>query len=148
MHFAVVLGLIGAICWGIAPVFGKLGLESVHPMDGLAARTAITLAFILLWLLATGGLPRLQNISGVAWLHLGIEAFLATLAGDLAYYAAIKWGSVSVAAVTLAASPVVTVSVARVMLGEALSVLQVAGVILVTVGIVLVALGGKQAVSV
>src|SRR5690625_4454146 len=118
MPFAIVVGLIGAICWGIAPVFGKLGLENVHPMDGLAARTAITLAFILIWLFATGGMMRLREISGVSWFHLGIEAFLATLAGDLAYYAALKWGSVGMAAVTLSAAPIITISFARIMLGE------------------------------
>lgn len=147
MPFAIVVGLIGAICWGIAPVFGKLGLENVHPMDGLAARTAITLAFILIWLFATGGMMRLREISGVSWFHLGIEAFLATLAGDLAYYAALKWGSVGMAAVTLSAAPIITISFARIMLGEAMSFVQVAGVVLVTVGIVLVAVGGKQSLA-
>lgn len=147
MSFAIVLGLVGAICWGIAPVFGKLGLENIHPMDGLAARTAVTLAFILIWVFATGAFDRLRDISGVSWFHLGIEAFLATLAGDLAYYAALKWGSVGVAAVTLSAAPVVTISVARVMLGEAMSFVQIAGIVLVTVGILLVAVGGKQTMA-
>lgn len=35
------LGLAGAFCWGLAPIFGKLGLRDVHPMDGLAARTTV-----------------------------------------------------------------------------------------------------------
>ena len=38
--------ILGAVCWGIAPLFGKVGLRGVNFLDGLVARTAITLLFV------------------------------------------------------------------------------------------------------
>lgn len=137
---ALLVALFGAACWGIAPIFGKLGLRDVHPMDGLAARTAVTLSVLLVWVLTTGALRRLKTIGPEGWFHLGIEAFLATLAGDLAYYAALKWGNAGHAAVILSVSPVITAWAAHLFLGESFTHVQIVGIVLVAAGVVLVGL--------
>lgn len=142
MAGTLLVGLLGAICWGVAPIFGKLGLRHIHPMDGLVARTGVTLGFLLLWVIGTGGMSRLKGIDSSDWFYLGVEAFLATLAGDLAYYAALKWGSAGHAAVILSVSPVVTAWAANLFLGESMSPTQFLGIALVTLGVFLVASGG------
>lgn len=139
-----ILGLVGAICWGVAPIFGRIGLQDLHPMDGLAVRTVFTLVFILVWLVGTGGFQRLCGISCGVWFNLGIEAFLATLAGDLAYYAALKWGSAGLATVALSASPIVTVWASRTFLNEAFTPAQYVGMALVIAGVLLVGVGGRS----
>lgn len=140
MMKSVVVALIGAACWGIAPVFGKLGLRNVHPMDGLTARTVITLSVLVVWVVSTGALKRLKTIGPDGWFHLGMEAFLATLAGDLAYYAALKWGKAGHAAVILSVSPVITAWAAHAFLREPFTTLQIVGIALVAVGVILVGL--------
>lgn len=134
-----VISLFGAICWGIAPVFGKLGLANINPLDGLAARTIVTLAFLLCWLIVSNGFPRLLAVPSRDWFYLSLEAFLATLAGDLAYYAALKWGGAGVSAVVLSASPVFTVWLSKLILHESFTLLQLLGIVMVAVGVLLVA---------
>mgnify|MGYP000557265498 CR=1 FL=1 len=145
MLTTVLLGLLGALCWGIAPIFGKMGLQNIHPVDGLSARTAVTLAFLLIWVVGTGGYSRIIRMTGTEWFLIGMEAFLATLAGDLAYYAALKWGSAAVTCVALSAAPVVTVYVSSALLHETFSKTQLLGVAMVAVGILLVAGGSNGA---
>ncbi|NLJ85621.1 MAG: EamA family transporter [Firmicutes bacterium] len=137
----ILISLSGAVCWGLAPIFGKLGLSSVEPMDGLAARTMITLAFLLSWLVLTNGFARVWAIPSKDWLNLGMEAFFATLAGDLAYYAALKWGGAGVSAVVFAVSPVITIGLSNLVFQEAFTLLQIVGVIMVGFGILLVVTG-------
>ncbi len=137
----ILISLSGAVCWGLAPIFGKLGLSSVEPMDGLAARTMITLAFLLSWLVLTNGFTRVWAIPSKDWLNLGMEAFFATLAGDLAYYAALKWGGAGVSAVVFAVSPVITIGLSNLVFQEAFTLLQIVGVIMVGFGILLVVTG-------
>lgn len=112
-------------------------------MDGLVARTSVTIGFLLVWVVSTGGLRRLKGINSTEWFYLGAEAFLATLAGDLAYYAALKWGKVSHAAVILSISPVITAWAAGIWLRERLSLIQMLGIALVAIGIVLVSGGNR-----
>ena len=133
--------LFGAICWGLAPIFGKIGLGNISPLDGLAARTIVTLAFLLFWLVVSNGFPRILAVPSRDWFYLSLEAFLATLAGDLAYFAALKWGGAGVSAVVLSASPVFTVWLSNLILHESFTLLQLFGVIMVAVGVLLVASG-------
>lgn len=142
MNNTLLLGLLGALCWGIAPVFGKLGLRDIHPVDGLVARTIVTMTFILAWMVGAGRTARLAEIAPIDWLYLGLEAFLATLAGDLFYYLALKWGTAGGAAVALSVSPVFTVWVSSLFLHEPYTWTQMIGALLVALGILLVAVGG------
>ena len=132
------ISLSGALCWGVAPIFGKLGLANIHPLDGLAARTVVTLTFLAMWIVLSKGFMRIIAIPPQEWLYLGIEAFLATLAGDLAYYAALKWGEAGVSAVVFAVSPVFTIWLSNIVFKEAFSVIQMWGVGMVAIGVLLV----------
>lgn len=138
---ALTLALLGMVCWGLAPLFAKAGLRHLAPLDGLVARSLVTLTFIFAWALAAGSFRRLGTLSAQEWALLGSEAMLATLAGDLAYFAAIKQGSPGVIAVVLSASPVITVWAAGLFMGERFSPAQWWGTLLVMAGVVLVAAG-------
>lgn len=130
--------VFGAICWGLAPVFGKVGLRGIKTLDGLAARTSVTVLLLIGWALGSGSFKRIVSFSARTWIFLAAEAFLATFAGDLAYYAAIKKGDIGQAALVLAGSPVLTLLVGCCLLGEKLTPLKVIGAFLITVGIILV----------
>lgn len=138
--FSFFLALFAAICWGIAPFFGKIGLRGIPPMDGLAARTLITVCFVWGWFLASGNVKSLSEISLYGWLCLALEAFFATFIGDLAYYAAIKYGKIGQTALLLAASPIVTLWIGYTFLNEQISMVKLLGALFIISGVILVGL--------
>jgi bacterial/archaeal transporter family protein len=135
---AFLVALFGAVCWGLAPLFGKVGLRGVNPIDGIVARTAITVLFVGGWALASGSFSRLNTIPSKRWCYLAAEAFLATFAGDLAYYASIKRGDIGQTSLVLASSPLVTMCVGWYFLGESLTLSKMVGAALIIIGVVLV----------
>lgn len=131
------LAIFGMICWGIAPIFAKIGLNSVNPMAALALRTMVAAGLVSSWIWVTGSFEQVKGIPLNAWFLLGMEAILATLIGDLAYYAAIKKGNVSVVTVIMASSPLVTMLCATLFLGEHLTNYQIVGATFIILGIIL-----------
>lgn len=138
--YAFLLALYAAVCWGLAPVFGKIGLRGVNPLEALAARTLVTVCFVWGWFMARGNVSDVFAIPPKRWLFLGIEAFLATFAGDLAYYASLKFGDIGQAGLVLAASPLFTLWVGKWFLNEQLTPYKLIGATMIIGGIVLVGL--------
>ncbi|MEN6348427.1 MAG: EamA family transporter [Syntrophomonas sp.] len=131
------LAVFGMICWGIAPIFAKMGLRNVNPIAGLTLRTILAAGLVSSWVGITGGFGLLKAIPPMSWLLIGIEAILATLVGDWAYYAAIKHGEVSMVSIIMASSPLVTMLFASVFLGEHITILRVVGACLIVLGILM-----------
>jgi transporter family protein len=132
------LSIFGMICWGIAPIFAKLGLKDLDPTTGLIIRTLTASCFIIGFMGFKGAsniLNQFKSMSLKTWLFITIEALLATLIGDLAYYAAIKKGSVSIVATIMASSPLVTMLLSTIFLGEEISLCKVLGAVLIIIGI-------------
>lgn len=132
------LAIFGMICWGIAPLFAKIGLHNVDPTAALAVRTLMAATLISGWLGFSGHFDHVRAIPLNSWLLIGIEAILATLVGDLAYYAAIKRGEVSIVTVIMASSPLVTMAGAVWFLGEDLNFYKIIGASFIILGIILI----------
>lgn len=130
--------LFSAVCWGIAPAFGKAGLRGIHPLDGIAARTLITAILIGILTLAGGGFSRLKTIPASGWSFLALESFFATFAGDIAYYAAIKRGEIGLTALILATSPLFTLWMGCYFFGENLSLTKIIGAAFIVIGVILI----------
>ncbi|MGS0746059.1 EamA family transporter [Syntrophomonas erecta subsp. sporosyntropha] len=133
------LAIFGMICWGIAPIFAKVGLIGVNPLAGLVIRTLIAAGLVSSWVALSGSFSLVKNIPVNSWILLAIEAILATLVGDLAYYAAIKKGEVSFVSVVMASSPLVTMLCATIFLGEQITATRVVGASFIILGIILLA---------
>lgn len=133
-----ILAVIGMICWGISPIFAKLGLKDANPLTALAIRTFFTTAVIFIWLLLSGHFVELKNISAKVLMLLIAEAALATVIGDLAYFAALKKGSASIVMLIMSCSPVVTIICSALFLGEKLNFIHIVGALLIMIGIMLV----------
>jgi bacterial/archaeal transporter family protein len=134
----ILLAIVGMVCWGIAPIFAKIGLQNVNPLAGLALRTMLAAGLIVGWVVLDGTISNIKTIPFNSWILIGIEAILATLIGDLAYYAAIKKGDVSLVTIIMSSSPLVTILCAVLFLGEQLTLERIAGAALVALGIVLI----------
>jgi transporter family protein len=133
----IIFAFIGMICWGITPMFVKFGLKEIEPHIGLAIRTATTTIILTGWMITDGSFVKINQIASTTLVFIVIEAILATFVGDLAYFAAIKQGEVSLVAIILSCSPLVTILCSIIFLNEAVSVTRVIGAVLIIAGIVL-----------
>lgn len=132
------LAILGMICWGVSPIFAKLGLRDINPLTGLAVRTIFTAIVITIWMCLNGSIVELKSISTKTLFLIVAEATLATLIGDLAYFAALKKGSASIVMLIMACSPIVTILCSVFFLNEKLSLNNIIGGILIIIGIFLV----------
>jgi transporter family protein len=130
--------LIGMVCWGLAPLFGKLGLNGVNPATALSLRTLIAATFVISWVIGTRGYSDFVHIPVTFWVFITIEALLAALLGDLAYFIALKYGSVNVVTLVTACAPLVTMIVNYIFFGDVASTKQLGGALMITIGLLLV----------
>ncbi|WP_242649309.1 EamA family transporter [Syntrophomonas wolfei] len=131
------LALVGMLCWGIAPIFAKLGLQNVNPATGLVLRTIIAVVLVSTWMGVSGGITQFRQITFHQSILIAAEAILATVVGDLAYFAAIKGGNVSIVSMIMAASPLVTMICAALFLGEPITAWKCLGAGYIVMGIFL-----------
>ena len=134
----ILLALFGMICWGIAPIFAKIGLSNISPVVGLTIRTLFAGSIVLSWTLIGGSMPNIKSIPLSTWLLIAIEALLATLIGDLAYFSAIKKGDVSLVTIIMSSSPLITLLVSAIFLGEQITFIRFVGSAIIIIGIILV----------
>jgi Predicted membrane protein len=132
------IALFGMVCWGIAPIFAKLGLSNVNPVAGMVLRTMVASILVTGWVGFSGTADQLKGIPFSSWFLIGIEAVLATVVGDLAYYTAIKDGSVSVVSIIMSVAPLVTMVCSSIFLGEPLTVWRIVGAGYIIFGMILI----------
>jgi len=130
--------ILTIIFWGIAPIFGKIGLVKVEPIVGLAIRTFIISIILLVICLVTGKFTSFNQVTMRDVLFIGAEGICASLLGHFAYYYALKLGDVSKVSPLLAAYPVVTVFAAILFLGEKFTWNKFVGLITIIAGVILV----------
>jgi transporter family protein len=132
------MALFGMVCWGIAPIFAKLGLDNVNPVTGLVLRTMMAACLVTSWVGFSGSIGQLKGIPLNSWLLIGIEAILATVVGDLAYYTAIKEGNVVVVSIIMSIAPLVTMICSTIFLGEPLTIWRIMGAGYIIFGMILI----------
>jgi transporter family protein len=132
------LALFGTVCWGIAPIFAKIALKNIDPVSGLVLRTIFAASVVSGWVLFSGSFSKIISIPSNSWWLIAVEALLATLIGDLAYYAAIKKGDVSLVTIIMSSSPLITILGAVLFLGEQITLLRLIGASFVILGIILI----------
>ena len=127
-------------CWGLAPLFGKLGMYNVHPLTALSLRTMIAATLVLGWLVGSRGFSQIFQIPPLLWVFIGIEAILATLVGDLAYFFALKKGNINEVTLIMACSPLVTMLFSFFFLSEIVTGYQLLGALFITIGLVFISI--------
>ena len=137
MSHAYLMAVLAMLFWGLAPIFGKLGLASVNPLSALTIRSLVISAILLVIAVWTGQWKSMLQIAPREASFLALEGICAALLGQLAYYYALKFGDVSQVTPVVAAFPVVALLLAFAVLGEQITATKIVAAILITTGIVL-----------
>ena len=138
----LIYALFSAVCAALVSVCGKIGLQGVDANTATAIRAVIMALFLVVVVMMQ------KNYSHVAEIFADKKALLwivlSGIAGALSwlfYFVALKYGKVSQVAPVDKLSVVLATIIAVIFLNESLSILSLSGITLITVGIVLVALG-------
>lgn len=137
MSNAYVMATLAMLLWGLAPIFGKLGLANANPLTALTIRSLVISAILLVIATATGQWKSLLQVAPREASFLALEGICAALLGQLAYYYALKFGDVSQVTPVVAAFPIVAILLAVTVLGEQITATKVIAAVLISAGVVL-----------
>ncbi len=134
--------ILSAVMAALVSVFGKIGLQGLDANTATVIRAVIMALFLMLVLAAQ------RSFSHVGEILVNRRAmmfiFLSGVAGALSwlfYFVALKYGKVSQVAPVDKLSVVLATVIAVIFLQESLSLTAGAGIGLITIGIIMVALG-------
>ncbi len=133
----ILLALASAICAGMVSILGKLGVTRTPSNLATAIRTGVVL--VLAWAIATitGATAGLSNIDQRALIFL-VASGLTTGASWLMFFKALQLGDATKVVAIDRLSLVLTVLIGFTLLGESATWIQAFGLLVVSVGTVLV----------
>ena len=131
--------VLSAIFAALTAIFAKVGVENVNSDLATLIRTVVVLLSLALIVYATDQFQSPSAISGRTYLFLALSG-LGTGASWLCYFRALKLGNAGQVAPVDKMSVVLVAIFGVLFLGEKLSLLNWAGVTLIALGAVLVAL--------
>ncbi|MBA0192633.1 EamA family transporter [Pectobacterium carotovorum] len=138
----LIYALLSAGCAAMVAIFGKIGLQNLDANTATAIRAVIMALFLVGVVVAQGKLALVGEV--IANKKALLFIVLSGVAGALSwlfYFVALKNGNVAQVAPIDKLSVVFAVVLAVILLGEKISLMAGAGVALISVGALLVALG-------
>jgi transporter family protein len=133
--------LVSAAFAALTAIFAKIGIEHISSDFATFIRTLVILAVIATILLASGEWQPLTSISGRTYLFLILSGF-ATGGSWLCYFRALKLGNAGQVAPIDKLSVVLVAVFGVIFLGERLTGINWAGIVLIAAGAGLVAYQG------
>jgi transporter family protein len=130
--------VLSAIFAALTAIFAKIGVANINSDLATFIRTCVILLTLALIVYATGQFQNPTSISPRTYLFLVLSG-LATGASWLCYFRALKLGNASQVAPVDKLSVVLVAIFGALLLGEKLTMLNWLGVVLITLGAVLVA---------
>lgn len=138
MNKGFLFAILASFIWGCAPAFEKFGLDSkIDPYLGVVIRSIPIAIIAFAGLLFMGRAGSIATVDLRSALFVAAGGLIAGLAGQLAFYSALKWGEASVVVPVAATYPLVALLVSVVFLGEAFTWQKFIGIGLVVGGVVL-----------
>jgi uncharacterized membrane protein len=129
-----------AVCWGAGALLEKKGVKlgGFTPVMGVTIRTAVSLAILAAVSYPYWGQVRAAGVRPVLMIAVGGGVFAGAL-GILFLYTGLKSGNLStVMTIAFCLTPVISVSLGYLFLGERLSLPQLVGAVLCLTGAVLI----------
>jgi transporter family protein len=133
--------LLSAAFAALTAIFGKIGVANINSDLATLIRTVVILGTLAAIVVATGQWQAPGTIATKTWVFLVLSG-LATGASWLCYFRALKLGDAARVAPIDKLSVVLVALIGAIFLGERLSGVNWAGVGLIAVGAVLVAVKG------
>ena len=136
---AFLFALITSFFWGLAPIFGKIGLVKADPTIALTFLSFVISFILLFWATATGNLKGIYPlVTSKAGIFIAAEGICASLLGHLAYYYAIKYGDASRLVPVTASFPLIAMILAILFLSEKLTPTKAIGSVLIIAGVIVI----------
>lgn len=136
----LIFAVVGALCWGMAPIFAKIGLYKAPPLIGVSIRTFVIAFTIIIILIASGKIKEFRHIDLKTIIFLAGEGLLGGLIGHFFYFKAMKLWEASRVTPIIASYPLIAFVLAIIFLGEKLTLIKIFGGIFIVSGIVLLGL--------
>ena len=115
---------------GLTSILAKCGIRKTDSDAATAIRTCVVLIFSWLMVFIAGSAPSISALSAKTWLFLVLSG-LATGASWLCYFKALQMGDVNKVVPIDKSSTVLTILLAFIFLGEEISALKLAAVVLI-----------------
>jgi transporter family protein len=138
----VVLAIITAICWSVGGFFEKKGLKlgNLAPVMGITVRTAVALVVLGAASFSHWSSLAVAGTKPLLYLIIG-GGIVAGSLGMLSFYAAIHAGDLStVLPVAFGLTPMLGFLLGVTLMGEVFTPYKLLGVVLISVGVVVVTL--------
>lgn len=130
--------ILSALFAALTAIFGKLGVQNVDSNLAVAIRTTVVVVFAWGLVLLQGSALSFRSIDRSSWVFLVLSG-LATGASWLFYFRALQLGPASRVAPVDKLSVALTILLSFMILGEQPSLGTVAGGLLITAGVLVVA---------
>jgi len=131
--------VLSAIFAALTAIFAKIGLEGIDSDLATLVRTVVIFAVLTAFVVLTGKWSNPLALRSKTWLFLVLSG-LATGASWVCYFRALKVGDASKVAPVDKFSVVLVALFAVILLGERPSLREWAGIVLVAMGVVVLAL--------
>ncbi len=137
----LIFALLSAAAASLVGIFGKVGLKDLDANTATAIRAVIMAVFLFAVVAIQGKLGEIpaiiSNKRGITFICL---SGIAGATSWLFYFLALKFGKVSQVAPVDKLSVVISIILAVLFLGEKLNVMNGLGTVLITAGVIMVAL--------
>ena len=135
MQKAWLYAALACLCWGIAPIFEKVGLREAHPVWAIIVRSTLTSVFLISFVLLKREPVELRTWSAFTWTYVLLGAVISVLLAQAFYFQALKLGEVGKVVPIVGAYPMVSMLLALVLLREPLTIAKLVGGLLVAAGV-------------
>mgnify|MGYP004547283733 FL=1 len=126
----IVYAFGSALFAGLTSILAKCGIRKTDSDAATAIRTIVVLVFSWLMVLIVGSAPTITTLSTKTWVFLILSGF-ATGASWLCYFKALQMGDVNKVVPIDKSSTVLTIILAFIFLGEEISAIKLAAVVLI-----------------
>ena len=129
----VVFAFGSALFAGLTSILAKCGIRKTDSDAATAIRTFVVLIFSWIMVLIAGSAPTITNLGAITWIFLVLSG-LATGASWLCYFRALQLGDVNKVVPIDKSSTILTILLALIFLGEKITWLKGAAIVLIGAG--------------
>ena len=129
----VVFAFGSALFAGLTSILAKCGIRKTDSDAATAIRTCVVLIFSWIMVLIAGSAPTITNLGAKTWIFLVLSG-LATGASWLCYFRALQLGDVNKVVPIDKSSTILTILLALIFLGEKITWLKGAAIVLIGAG--------------